>query len=270
MDKLKIWKGDVPFEERERIWQEEKAKAESQKPLKTLSQLPKMVGITEDTKRFLRFKSLWWLLRKDHKWAILKKLAKRPFYYARRLIRSYFGAYPMTESGDFFFYGIDSLDTFKALLKEDTVFLVGFSYCHKPLECPSGRFSEKCIHDPENLVCRQCFISRAINQLPSHNTEFILIKTVHDIGRRVFEVMERYPGKPIVFLITACEMTLKMFGDFGNMAGVRGVGVKLAGRICNTMKAFKLSEEGIKPGLTVVLDETQREMMELIRVRQEN
>ncbi len=52
----------------------------------------------------------------------------------------------------------------------------------------------------------------------------------------------------MVFLITACELTLEMFGDWGNMLNIRGLGVRLDGRICNTMKAFELSEIGIKPG----------------------
>jgi hypothetical protein len=68
-------------------------------------------------------------------------------------------------------------------------------------------------------------------------------------------------------MITACEMTLEMFGDWGNMVGIKGIGVRLDGRICNTMKAFELSEEGIKPGLTVVLDDTQGQMLDLIKKR---
>lgn len=51
------------------------------------------------------------------------------------------------------------------------------------------------------------------------------------------------------------------------MVNIQGVGVRLDGRICNTMKAFELSERGIKPGLTVVLDETQKKMMHLLRHR---
>ena len=66
-------------------------------------------------------------------------------------------------------------------------------------------------------------------------------------------------------MITACEMTLEMFGNLGNMASIKGIGVRLDGRICNTMKAFELSERGIKPGLTVVLEPTQKRILNLIR-----
>jgi len=50
---------------------------------------------------------------------------------------------------------------------------------------------------------------------------------------------------------------------------VRGVGVRLGGQICNTMKAFVASEHGIKPGMAVVLDETKKRLLSLIRFRRE-
>lgn len=270
MNKLKIWKEELPFEARELLWEEEALSAKKIHPIKELKTLPNMPGITGDAKRFLRLKSLLWMVRKDANASIFLSVMRRPFHYVGRLMKSYLGSYPVKECGDFYFQGVDSLDELKTHLKKnDNIFIVGFSYCHKPLECPSGRFTDQCIHDPENPVCKQCFIGKAINQLPSKQTKFVIIPTVHHIGRAIFKVIEENPGKKVVFLITACEMTLKMFADYGNMAGIVGVGIKLAGRICNTMRAFELSEEGIKPGLTVVLDETQKEMMSLIRVRQE-
>ena len=55
-----------------------------------------------------------------------------------------------------------------------------------------------------------------------------------------------------------------MFGDWGNMIQAKGIGIRLDGRICNTMRAFELSEQGIKPGLTVVLKETEQKLLDLI------
>lgn len=62
-------------------------------------------------------------------------------------------------------------------------------------------------------------------------------------------------------------MTLEMFGDWGNMVNIQGIGVRLDGRICNTMRAFELSEKGIKPGLTVVLKESEDKILNLIKSR---
>lgn len=104
---------------------------------------------------------------------------------------------------------------------------------------------------------------------PSKATIPLYIPTVHYISEKILEIMHTHPGKQIIFLITACEMTLTMFADWGNMVGIQGIGVRLDGRICNTMRAFELSEEGIKPGLTVVLDPTQKEMLHFLQVRKE-
>ena len=93
------------------------------------------------------------------------------------------------------------------------------------------------------------------------------IPTIHYIGEKIFEIVHAHPNKKVLFLITACEMTLEMFGDWGNMVNIQGIGVRLDGRICNTMRAFELSEKGIKPGLTVVLKESEDKILNLIKSR---
>lgn len=211
------------------------------------------------------------MLTKDDKKEVLTGFLKHPLKYGWAFLKSVFKTKPFKRSGDFFLYGIDSIDQFQKLLKNpENIFVLGFSYCHKPFECPSGRFTDACIHDPENLVCRQCFIGKAVHASTGCQTIPLFIPTIHYIGGKIFEIVHQNPGKQVLFIITACELTLEMFGDWGNMAGIKGLGVRLDGRICNTMKAFELSERGIKPGLTVVLDETQKKILELIRVRAES
>ena len=109
--------------------------------------------------------------------------------------------------------------------------VLGFSYCHKPFECPSGRFTDACIHDQENLVCQQCFIGKAVHASLGSNVIPLFIPTVHYIGGKIFEIVHQNPEKKVLFLITACEMTLEMFGDWGNMVDIKGIGVRLDGRI---------------------------------------
>lgn len=264
MSKLRLWQAHADFDQAERAWDQGSLEAASQKPLKKLDKLPNMVGITPATKRFLTLKSLFWMVSKDEDYRILKYVMKKPFTHSFRYLKSLFKK--IRKEGDFYFYGIKSLGEFEKLLKENPVFVVGFSYCHKPYECPSGRFTSECIHDPDHPVCRQCFIGKAVNALPLKDTYPLFIPTIHYIGEEVFKLIDRYPDRQIVFLITACEMTLEMFGDLGNMAGIKGLGVRLDGRICNTMKAFELSEQGIKPGLTVVLEPTQKKILELLKV----
>lgn len=263
MTKLKMWQRE--WGEAEREWDQKSHEAAAVYPLKGLSTLPNMPGITEETAKNLKWKSLKWMVTQDHDRKILKSFLRHPVKYGWRYLTSLFKKKSFTRDGDFFLYGISSIEHFKQLLDDPhNLFVLGFSYCHKPFECPSGRFTPECIHDPDNPVCRQCFIGKATNAICPKNTIPLFIPTVHYIGEKIFEIAHQNPGKEIIFIITACEMTLEMFGDWGNMVGIKGIGVRLGGRICNTMKAFELSEKGIKPGLTVVLDDTQKKILELL------
>lgn len=264
MNKLKLWSASSDWNQAEAKWDEGALLAAQNKPIKKLSNLPEMVGITPDTAKNLRWKALRWMVEKDQG-GIRKGVMKKPFKYVWAYLKSLFQTKSFTRQGDLYLYGVDSVDKFQALLKDPkSLFVIGFSYCHKPFECPSGRFTSDCIHDADNPICRQCFIGKAINAAPDHVIT-LMIPTVHYIGEKIFEIVHANPNRKVYFLITACEMTLEMFGDWGNMVGIKGIGVRLGGRICNTMRAFELSENGVKPGLTVVLDDTQKQMLEIIR-----
>jgi hypothetical protein len=268
MDKLKLWKDDVSWEEAEANWEAGAKQSAKERPVKTLGRLPIMPGITSETAKNLKWKSLKWMIVQDHGGKIRKGLLTHPLKYGWAFIKSVFRSKSFKRTGDFFLYGLNSIEEFQKLLhKKDTLFVLGFSYCHKPFECPSGRFNDQCIHDPNHPVCRQCFIGKAVNAASDSTAIPVFIPTIHYIGAKIFDLAHANPSKQILFLITACEMTLEMFGDWGNMVGIKGIGVRLDGRICNTMKAFELSEQGIKPGLTVVLEDTQKKVLALIRHR---
>lgn len=268
MTKLKMWNPKSPWDESEKEWDRGKEEAKQQQKLKGLKSLPQMPGITPDTARHLKWKSLWYMITHDKDFHILRNFFKHPLKYSWQLLQSALKKKPFHREGDFFYYGVKNFENFEKLIQqEDNLFVIGFSYCHKPFECPSGRFNDQCIRDPDHPVCRQCFIGKCLNALPEKRSIPLIIPTIHYIGKEIFEVVHKHPGKEVLFMITACEMTLEMFGDWGNMVAIKGIGVRLDGRICNTMRAFDLSEKGIKPGLTVVLEETQNKMLSLIRKR---
>lgn len=251
----------------EEEWERKREQAAQKHPLKVLKTLPKMAGMTPETARFFKWKALYWMIKKDKGLRILRGFLKRPFTHAHRFLRSFFSEQSFKREGDLFLYGLSSITAFEEALKEpQNILLLGFSYCHKPFECPSGRFTDQCINAPDHPVCQQCFIGKALQIAPKTRCVPLFIPTVHYIGEKVIEALNRYPNNQILFLITACEMTLNMFGDYGNMAGIRGIGIRLDGRICNTMDAFALSEEGIKPGLTVVLPETQTKILDFLKI----
>lgn len=263
--KLKIWDQHSSWEQAEEVWQKKAQQAQESHPLKTLSSLPKMQGVTPDAARFLKLKAASYLIKHDKNRVIFRYLIR--WRYLAKLALSYLRRKSFHREGDFFFYGIRDTAEFEHLFSNPNhIVVVGFSYCHKPHECPSGRFSTACQHDASHPVCQQCFIGKTVHALPdSPRIIPLFITTIHYIGEEMCKIVSAHPGKEVIFLITACEMTLRMFSDFGNMIGIRGIGVRLDGRICNTMKAFHLSENGIKPGLTVVLPDTQQKILSWIR-----
>lgn len=266
MTRLPLWQTDWDLAEQE--WDLQAKTASTQHPLRGLTNFPKMIGITEETAKRLKWKSLKWMILHDSKREILKGFLRHPLKYGWRFFKSVLKKKSYRREEDFFLYGIKNLSQFEKLLQEpDTLLVLGFSYCHKPFECPSGRFTPDCIRALNHPVCQQCFIGKALHAGDQPEIIPLIIPTVHYIGGKIFEIVHSNPHKRILFMITACEMTLKMFGDWGNMVEICGLGIRLDGRICNTMKAFALSERGVKPGLTVVLDQTQRAILRFIRIR---
>jgi len=266
-----MWNEHSSWESAEQAWDKNAQEAAKEHPIKGLAALPSMVGITPDTAKNLKWKSLKWMILQDDQWKIMKNVLKHPLRYGWNYIISLFKSRPYTRDQDFFHYNIKDVQEFRKLLEDkESVLVVGFSYCQKPFECPSGRFTDQCIHAKDNPVCQQCSIGKVMHALPEKHTVPLIIPTIHYIGGKIFDTIAEYPGKQILFMITACEMTLQMFGDWGNMVKIKGLGIRLDGRICNTMKAFELSEKGIKPGLTVILTETQKKVLELVRHRRES
>jgi hypothetical protein len=262
---MKFWDQYHSWEEAETQWTKGAEAAAKKSPLKTLKVLPQMPGITSETARRLKWKSLKYMVLHDKGAKILRHILKHPLRYSFRYIRSILKKVSYLRDGDFFLYGFSSLEAFeKSVKKKSTLFVMGFSYCQKPHECPAKRFTDQCVRDPDHPICRQCDIGKVLHAAPN-KTIPLIIPTVHYIGNKIFELKAANPHQEVIFLITACELTLEMFGDWGNMAGIRGIGVRLDGRICNTMKAFELSEEGIKPGLTVVTSTTQSRILDLLK-----
>ncbi|NGX62397.1 MAG: hypothetical protein K940chlam9_01894 [Chlamydiae bacterium] len=261
-----FWDKHDSWEKAEAAWEKGALSANQTRPLKTLKSLPQMPGVTPKTAKNLKWKAFKYMVAHDKGRKITRHFLKHPFRYGFRYLTSLVRNKSYRIEDDFYFYGLKSFHAFEKLYNQkNTLLVVGFSYCQKPFECPSGRFTDRCIRDPENPICRQCDIGKTLHALPQERTVPLLIPTIHYIGEKVFDLVHANPKKRVLFLITACEMTLKMFGDYGNMAGVQGIGVRLDGRICNTMKAFELSEGGIKPGLTVVTPPTQEKLLGLIR-----
>lgn len=265
-DPVKFWQQHDEWSAAERAWDERAARLAAEVPLRTFKKNPNLPGIRARTRRFLPFKSLHYLHMHDYAGDLERYFWRYPFKHGYGLLKNFLRGRTYRRDGDFFLFGIKDEAEFKRRLQSDkSVLVVGFSYCHKPFECPEGRFTDSCIHDQDNPVCGQCFIGKAVHSLPDDRVVPLFITTVHYIGEKMVEVRTKWPGYDQLFLITACELTLEMFGLMGGAVGFAGIGVRLDGQICNTMKAFEASEIGIKPGMAIVTDPTQARMMAIFQ-----
>ncbi|MDQ7008257.1 MAG: hypothetical protein Q9Q40_13615 [Acidobacteriota bacterium] len=264
---LRFWDRYQDPRRAEADWDRGAAELAARHPLREQDPRPDLPGIRARTRRLLRWKALRYLVAHDERRVLQRYVFRHPLRHGWGLIRSYLRRRRYLREGDFWLLGVSGQAELERLLaRPDTRFVVGFSYCHKPFECPSGRFSDACRADPGHPVCRQCFIGKCVNALDAERGKPLFIPTVHYIGEQVLALQsDGHPG-PTVFMITACELTLEMFADWGNMTDIVCAGVRLDGVICNTMRAFEASERGIKPGLTMVREQTARRMLELIRL----
>lgn len=259
-----FWDQFQTWEEAESAWDAASKQAAASCLLKTVSN-PSAPAIATKEK-WLRWKGLRWVIWKDKRLQLIRRLLHHPIRYAFQYVSSLFRGSPYHRTEDLFLYGVTSLEEMKELMKrEDTILVVGFSYCQKPHECPCLRFSDACIHSLDNPVCRQCTIGKAMHALPHSSTIPVIVPTINAIGKTILETVDTFPNKRVLFVITACEMALQMFGDMGNMVGVSGVGIRLGGRVCTTFRAFTLSEEGVKPGLTLVSPSACRHLFDVLR-----
>ncbi|SPN73842.1 hypothetical protein C10C_0695 [Chlamydia serpentis] len=212
---------------------------------------PNIPYITKATMKGLRIKTLAYL-------ASLKDARQLVYYFLKdprscvRLARALLVPKEALQKGNLFFYNCNTVnDLIEELNCPNRKLLIGFSYCQKPKRCPKGRFNDACQYDPTNPICTSCSIGTMMC-LNVYRYDIVIIPTFIDIAKHLYALKKRYPKDQILFAVTACELSLKMFGDYASVMNLKGVGIRLTGRICNTFKAFKLAERGIKPGVTIL------------------
>ena len=260
----RFWDFYPSWEEAEAAWDERSTQASAQVSLKAPVALPTIPPMVAEGS--MRWNGIRYLVRKTGVRRLFDLFISHPIRYTWCFLRSVMSSQPYRQEDDLFFFGVRCEEELLALMaRSDVLLVVGMSYCQKPIECPGGRFSGECSADLDNPICRQCLIGKSLHALPREKTVVTVIPTINEIGTHILDIIHAFPSHQILFVISACQMALEMFKDFGNMVGIKGVGIRLGGRVCTTMHAFILSEQGVKPGLTVVRPSAQRRLFSLLR-----
>ena len=106
MSKLRLWDQHSKWEEAESAWEQRAREAAQVQPVKKLKQLPSMPGIADNEAKNLKWKSLKWMIAKDHQKKIFKGYMKHPLRYGWRLLCSWMQKRPYLRDGDFFLYNL--------------------------------------------------------------------------------------------------------------------------------------------------------------------
>jgi hypothetical protein len=115
-------------------------------------------------------------------------------------------------------------------------------------------------------ACKNCFINKGRRFLTPKNSHDFIITTSVKVGEKLLDLQEKFKDKKIFFLITACDLSLNMFSDIGNMFGIPGIGVRLSGKVCPSKKAFEYAERGIKKGCTCLSEKTNLRFFHFLRL----
>ncbi|MEG0036791.1 MAG: hypothetical protein RSB82_00740 [Victivallaceae bacterium] len=223
----------------------------------------KIPFITEKTAQGLKRKTILYLFSVKEGRRRFLYFLKKPKCFLRLIYSLLRKNKNYRQQDSCFFFDCSSFDEFFDLTQKtpDSLFVFGLSYCQKPRECPRGRFNDKCSFNDKNPICLEC----PVGKFRPVADEIIIIPTFLYIADRFCRLAEDNPGKKIFFIITACELSLKMFGDYASVLDLTGIGIRLVGRICNTFDAFKLAERGIKPGETFLEEGVEEDLMRLLK-----
>lgn len=132
-NKLKLWDAYLQWEDAESAWDKRANLAAKAHPLKQLPSLPQMPAMTEETAKYLKWKSLRYIIQHDRRRILPKYFFKHPFKYALAFLKSAIRKKSFKRDDDFFLYGCKNIGEFEQLLaKPDSLLILGFSYCHKP------------------------------------------------------------------------------------------------------------------------------------------
>lgn len=141
--------------------------------------------------------------------------------------------------------------------------VVMLSYCIKPIECPSGRFSDKCRPRLSSRVCEKCPLKDIKFKTNKIGCDFYIDYKTKEMVKdyliptfREFQQTSKF--KPLI--VVSCPMGLNRFLEAAIIIGFKGIGFYLTKGICKTAEHYKKGDTSKKKEIT----DMEREMWEKI------
>ena len=205
-----------------------------------------------------RYKSLYYLLKRDKDKTLLRYFFSRPFSL---LYAWFFKKQFPQQSGRHYYFAVSSMgDLQKQLSSDNSFLLVGFSYCMRPSFCIQDRFSNQCSGN-----CANCLFSKLSTYHQPSKCKVFIITTVHAYIKTILQAQKEHPDKQIFFLTMACDFSIRMFAKLASLLPIQGVAMTLDGNVCSSKTAFLAAEEGKKKKTTFLDPFSQKQIISLLK-----
>ena len=184
--------------------------------------------------------SLIYLFKNDCK-HILKKFFIKNFFKIFFIFFKIFKKLKKDKFGNFYLINIKNL---KSKKKAKKIF-IAISYCQKPKNCPSKKFSENCFKNSKSEICKNCQFFKISKPL-------YFITTVSEFAKKILQLK-----KDEYFLITACRYSIKKFYKYAYLLNLKGAAFELTKNCCTNFKTFYFAEKGYKKNETFLSKNSQ-------------
>jgi hypothetical protein len=220
--------------------------------------------------KLLIFKSLFYLLSQDNKGLFWHFFSKNSLSFLTRFFLHFFQREEKFSPTGYFFHGLRDLRSMKkAIHSDNSILFIGFSYCQRPLGCPSPRFSKECQRKTTHPICSGCLIG-AFQEFSSPTVHVTIIPTVFYLAKKILQIREEHPSKQILFIISTCPFSLRFFAPWAKFLRLQGVSLSLSGSVCPNFDSFLAAEKGAKNSKTDLTKDQKDRLFELLTPSKSN
>lgn len=133
-----------------------------------------------------------------------------------------------------------------------------FPYCVKLVDCPVGRFNDRCLKD-----CSECAASKIINKLEDLGIDHHISLKLED----TFGFLQKNRGKYRYVIGFGCNRIIEKYAKYAHhVLGLSGYSVELSGETCKTDEDTERAETmGKKRGQTFINEQAVDAILDFIK-----
>ncbi len=142
--------------------------------------------------------------------------------------------------------------------------VIAVSYCQKPLNCPAGRFNDRCIYE-NSSPCNNCPVGDIKHKAELNNIEFTILTTSFEFARfHLRKISHSAYSRRVLYIISVCPYVLFLSKMFAFILNIKIVPFFLTKGGCKNKYEFLKAENGEKAIVTKCSHNAHRNFIELM------